>query len=446
MKETDIKYIGEPLLSPDVFFRITRDGDVVLFQTSQQKVYLLDGEVADILKYFWERKKRGSIDLIKDNNQLVNDVRTVQIIDELKSVGILVQDTALLEENYSLETQIKLEKYGKSNELYAVMFELTYRCNERCKHCYCDHDDFKNELSFEEIKKVIDDLKAMNVVELTFTGGDIFVRQDAFDILEYAYKLGFVINVFTNGTLLNDSDFFRLKEIYPRCVHFSLYNYIPEKHDSFTQLPGSFEKTVTAIKKCKMLGIPVNIKMSVLDENVDDIEGMLKLAETLGVTVQVSLQIMPRNDGSMSNTVHRLDSPEAYARIMKKIENHVILLCANGEASPEQSKRENGPVCGAGGFALSINPFGEVFPCNTLLISCGNVRNMPIFEIWNKSEMLDKVRSFKMNQIKGCEGCELKRYCDFCPGSALLENGDPLKKYSGVCLIAEARKINEEGE
>lgn len=245
--------------------------------------------------------------------------------------------------------------------------------------------------------------------------------------------------------IYENSDFFRLKQIYPRSIHFSIYNYIPEKHDAFTRVPGSFDKTVSAIKKCKLLGIPTNIKVSLVEENYDDIEGICKLAENLGTTIQISMQITPKNDGGMEPTKLRINDASIYADVMKKVDRHILLSCAGDYISEEDNLNE-GKICGAGEYALNINPYGEVFPCNALLMSCGNVRNQSIKAIWENSDTLKKIRQFTMGKIKGCENCCIKAKCDFCPGSAMQETGDPLMRYSEACTIAEAKIIKEKGE
>lgn len=325
--------------APDVFFRLTPNKDVILYKTSLQKVFLLDGGIYKLLSYTRQSSDPSQIlALINSGTQSITKEEFDQTILQLIELGILLPEVSLEERKRTLESTVKISQYDSVNALFSVQFELTFRCNEHCRHCYCPREnDIKSELSTDEIKHIIDDLREMNVVDLTFTGGDLFMRKDTFEILEYAYSLGFTINIFTNGTLLKDDDFYRIKKLYPRSVHFSIYNYIPEKHDAFTQLPGSFKKTTDAIKKCKLLGIPVNIKASLLEDNYDDVDGIIKLAEELGTTIQLSLQITPTNEGGMESTKHRLKSAEMYAEIMKKIDRKILLSCEGDFVSLEKT-------------------------------------------------------------------------------------------------------------
>jgi len=439
--------LGSFALSPDVFFRKTPTGDIIMYQTRKQNVLLLDDGVYALLLALRENRLAAGKRRIRRSEELekIAPETLEETVRQLVDMGLAVGPNILEERLNTLEAAVKLGRYDKTRSLYEVQFELTFRCNEHCRHCYCPtENDVSQELTTAEVKKVIDDLAQMEVVVLTFTGGDLFVRKDSFEILEYAYAKGFAINIFTNGTLIRDEDFFRLKNLYPRSVHFSIYNYIPEKHDLFTGVKGSFDKTVSAVKKCRLLGIPVNIKTSLVEENAEDIEGICRFVEELGCTIQISLQVTPKNDGDMAPTALRLRNAEKYAEIMKKLDRHVFLSCAGDFISDVVNESDR--ICGAGAHALNINPYGEVFPCNSLLISCGNVRRQSIKDIWEGSEALEKIRGFRMSQLQGCENCSMKPKCVFCPGGAMQETGNPLMKYDEACAITEAKIMKEKGE
>ena len=145
------------------------------------------------------------------------------------------------------------------------------------------------------------------------------------------------------------------------------------------------------------------------------------------------------------STALRVNNAVRYAEVMRKVDRHILLVCA-GETLNDSDKLENGPVCGTGVYSLNINPYGDVFACNALLIPCGNIRSSSIQQIWEGSEELKRIRSFRMNQLKGCEGCAMKRQCDFCPGSAMQETGDPLMRYSEACTLAKAKIIKQKGD
>src|SRR5581483_3779715 len=94
----------------------------------------------------------------------------------------------------------------------SVQFDLTYRCNERCIHCYLDHDDH-GEMTTAEIKGVLRQLADAGVFFLTLSGGEVLVRRDFFQIVEYARSLFFNVKVKTNGVLIHDEGARRLAEL-----------------------------------------------------------------------------------------------------------------------------------------------------------------------------------------------------------------------------------------
>src|ERR1700716_2569007 len=83
----------------------------------------------------------------------------------------------------------------------AVQFDLTYRCNERCIHCYLDHDDH-GEMTTAEVKHVLDQLAAAGTLFLTLSGGELLVRKDFFELLAYARSLAFDVKIKTNAILI----------------------------------------------------------------------------------------------------------------------------------------------------------------------------------------------------------------------------------------------------
>src|SRR5579859_898113 len=98
------------------------------------------------------------------------------------------------------------EKALKLNIPISVQIDLTYRCNERCVHCYLDHDDH-GEMTTAEIKHLLDEMAEAGVFILTLSGGEIFLRKDFFEILEYArLQRGFCVKLKTNAILIGERE------------------------------------------------------------------------------------------------------------------------------------------------------------------------------------------------------------------------------------------------
>ena len=104
---------------------------------------------------------------------------------------------------------------------FKVDWEITYRCNLRCSHCYQTGASGEKELTTEEIYSALDELADLGCLYLTFTGGEILLREDLFDIAKYARKKEFAIRLFTNGTLIDEKVADKIKNLSPLSVEIS---------------------------------------------------------------------------------------------------------------------------------------------------------------------------------------------------------------------------------
>jgi len=129
-----------------------------------------------------------------------------------------------------------------------AMFEVTKRCAQRCVHCYIDDFSGKGELNTEEAKKVIRELDELNCLELTFTGGEVFMRKDFMELLRYARELHFNIIIYTEANLIDEEIADQLKAIAPWKLEVTLLGPDAELHDRLVQKKGAFERTLRGIK------------------------------------------------------------------------------------------------------------------------------------------------------------------------------------------------------
>ncbi len=134
-----------------------------------------------------------------------------------------------------------------------VQLDLTYRCNERCIHCYLDHDDH-GEMSTAEIKDVLDQMAGAGVFFLTLSGGEILMRRDFFEILEHARARTFCIKLKTNGVLIRRKEAERIRALGVESVQISVYSHRPEVHDAITKMPGSFRQSIEAARLLRSRG------------------------------------------------------------------------------------------------------------------------------------------------------------------------------------------------
>jgi len=161
-----------------------------------------------------------------------------------------------------------------------VIWNLIRRCNLHCKHCYSTSldIDFKDELSIEQIKTTIDDLKIAQVPVLILSGGEPLLRPDIYEITAYAKAKGFYVALSTNGTLINESNIDKIKAADYQYVGISIDG-LEAFHDEFRRQEGSFKASMHAIKLCKKAGIKIGMRLCLTKENFNDIPAMLNLME-----------------------------------------------------------------------------------------------------------------------------------------------------------------------
>ena len=170
-----------------------------------------------------------------------------------------------------------------------VHFELTYRCNEQCIHCFCvvphgqEEEAKKRELTYDEITRVLDDLAEMGGLHLTLSGGEVLVRRDFFDIAAYAEERGFVLRIFTNGIGLTRERIERIAALEPLTVELSIFSADPAVHDGITRVPGSFDRLIRNVHRLKAHGLRVYLKTVVMKPNIADLLKLRELGKDLDV-------------------------------------------------------------------------------------------------------------------------------------------------------------------
>ena len=302
----------------------------------------------------------------------------------------------------------------------SVQLDLTYRCNERCIHCYLDHHDH-GEMTTAEIKDLLAQMADAGVFYLTISGGEILMRRDFFEILEYARLRTFCIKLKTNGILIRKKEADRIKALGVESVQISIYSHVPEVHDAITKLPGSLAQSIEAIRRLRAHGIHVIMANVLMVQNVHDYAGVRALAAELGAQFIMDPTITPMMDGDRS--ILNLNVDEAALREVFRNESlvggNIEEFCAP-PLGPGEDEMDQLP-CSAGHTACYVSPYGDVYPCVQFPLPSGNVRRMKFVDIWRDSPQLNEVRSITLRDMPSCSKCTHGGTCTRCPGLAYLE-------------------------
>jgi AdoMet-dependent heme synthase len=312
------------------------------------------------------------------------------------------------------------EKALAKNIPLSAQVDLTYRCNERCVHCYLDHDDH-GEMNTAEIKRLLDEMADAGVFILTLSGGEIFVRKDFFEILEYArIERQFCVKLKTNAIMIREREAARLREIGVESIQISIYSHRPEIHDAITLVPGSLKRSLDAVRFLKSQGLRVILANVLMMQNLQDYQGVRALAAEMGVECTLDPTITPMMDGDRSILELGVNQ-EALRQLFrdKALVGDVEEFCAIAEPADENAL--SALPCSAGHTACYVSPYGDVYPCVQFPLPTGNVRKQRFLDIWRHSEGMNEVRSIRLKDLTTCSSCSHVGSCTRCPGLAFME-------------------------
>jgi radical SAM protein with 4Fe4S-binding SPASM domain len=327
-----------------------------------------------------------------------------------------------------------------------VSIEVTRRCPLECQHCYNnlpmgDQEARSREMTTEEHFKMLDELVEMGCFWILYTGGEIFARKDFLEIYTYAKKKGFLITLFTNGTLINEKIADYLVEWPPFAIEITLYGRTRETYEALTQIPGSYDRCLRGIRLLKERNLPLTLKTVATTVNKHEVMAMRRFAEEeLGVEFRMDGQITPRIDCSQSPLAVRL-TPEDVVALDMALPRCKSEYLAQVEREIEDS-RSLPPTdtvyhCGGGVGGFAINAYGEVGICVISQQETFGIRNIGVKAVWEGA--LLELRNRKRTRLTKCAECRIHSLCSMCPANGEMENGDRESPVEFLCHIAHLR-------
>ena len=324
--------------------------------------------------------------------------------------------------------------------------EVTQRCNNQCLHCYNnlsagDPKARDAELSFDEYRRIIDELVDAGCLWLLFTGGEIFIRKDFFDIYTYARQKGLLITLFTNGTLVTSDIADELAQKPPFYIEITIYGHTQKTYESITKIPGSYERCINGINLLLERNLPLKLKTMALTCNQHEIYEMKRFAEErFGLEFKFDAMINPRLDCSQSPLEVRLTPAEVVeldflhperAAEWKQFANQF------NHADIHSDTADNLYVCGAGINSFAIDPYGRLSVCILSSAHSYNLRKGSFKEGWHN--FLAAQRQKKASRQTKCTTCRLKSMCGMCPANSELECSDQEAPVDYLCQVAHLR-------
>ena len=347
------------------------------------------------------------------------------------------------------------------NRPYVVSWNLTYRCNLACEHCYLDagglplvsSENFadRSELGTEECFKVIDEIASFAPECLTIlTGGEPLLRRDILDIVERAAERGLWVVVGTNGVRISENVAKRLADAGARGLSLSLDALDPDRHDRFRRVRGAWQNTVDGAEILNRTGLPFIVQTTAGSHNLGELEAIADFAhDRLAAKVWNLYFLVPTGRGQFVSDMTPAQYHEvldSLYRIQRKYDRRMLVnaKCAphyiktvleRNDAIPtdaEPSWPGSSPIrtysggaggCPAGTHYMGIRPNGDVTPCPYLPVFAGSLRRSSLTDLWASSELFNGIRQ-RASLGGRCGDCEMNAHCGGCRARAYGMTGD----------------------
>lgn len=324
----------------------------------------------------------------------------------------------------TLSTSNEIKEFLGYEPLQSASFRVTMACNLRCKQCYARAGRrIANELTFAEIKRLLDELKVLGAIRIFFTGGEPFARPDMFEILQYADNNNFAMYISTNGTLICPDVLDRMASLkHLRTFQISIDG-LHKIHDKIRGIPGTFDRAIKTINLAtkKLKNTKVAIISTLMKNNYEEMEKIYQLAIDLGVDTFGIVPLYPVKRSADAIDVTTKQKHELFQKLgrmyhQKKTKLKLGLLMPPALIPKPLREIEYGCgyVCSFPSL-LGIHANGDVAPCDGLLsyrqFILGNVREKSLEEIWNHPIMMN-LRRIGPNDLKGvCRKCKFLSFC-----------------------------------
>jgi radical SAM protein with 4Fe4S-binding SPASM domain len=350
-----------------------------------------------------------------------------------------------------------------------VFWSVTQQCNLNCTHCYVNQD--LKELSYDDACTIIDQLAEAKNLLLIFFGGEALLREDVFELMNYASKKKIQVGLASNGTLITTDIAKKLKNVGVSYVQVSIDG-LKEIHEQIRG-KGTYDKAIAAIQNCIKEGLYTCIGTTITKENVHQIYDLIELAKSLKIQKFQIVDFVP--SGKAATRAHISLTP-------LQIEKFCIIICNIWQKLIEEgypltlsyknpifgrvlaqrfpkifiapffksvfskeaisffnfSERlhdgmfsKQSPFdpfisgCECGVFTLHIKSNGDVTPCPLNPQYLGNVKSNHLQKIWLNSPILNQYRSLKYEGQ--CGKCNFKTICGGCRAKVFISSGSSIK-------------------
>lgn len=320
-------------------------------------------------------------------------------------------------------------------------FELTERCNLACRMCYVRQPAVDDGLRAKELSSTqwLDLTRAAvdnGMLFLLLTGGEVFLRPDFFEIYVPLTRMGLMLTLFTNGTLVTESIAARLAEAPPSRTKITLYGATASTYEAVTGVPGSFARCCAGIEALLKRDIPLGLRTTLTGRNVGELEAMREMARNWGLPFSAAWLLTKRRDGARSGVE---DCRVSASECMQLQARDRVLSDKLRDAALRESAAcgDRNFYCHAGKAAFVVNSKGEMTPCMDIVQPAARPMEAGFRVAW------EQVQHFVDNvppPSPVCLSCDERVFCPRCPAWSMMETETLTEPVPYLCEIARLRK------
>ncbi len=333
-----------------------------------------------------------------------------------------------------------------------VDIAVTGRCNLSCKYCfYADEMVARTDLPTERWLSFFDELGRIGVMNVTLTGGEVFSRQDLFQLIDGVIANRMRYGLLSNGTMITEKVLgqFEMGKRRKRLnsIQVSVDGSRAEIHN--LSRPNSFERVIRGLRLLKEAKFPLTVRVTVNRFNVDDLENVAHLLlDEIGLPGFSTNEAFPcgatnRSEGGIMLTpAQRLKAMRTLSELAQKYNGRI-----DAQAGPLVLERQfrmideqlatgttrlpaRGMLVGCGGVfsKMAVLHDGTIVPCNILsTLRLGTIGVDDFQKVWLSSQLMNAVRqrrTIPLESLETCKGCRYQGFCTGgCPGGAIFLTG-----------------------
>ena len=354
------------------------------------------------------------------------------------------------------------QKASRFSIPFSGTFELSPVCNFACQMCYVRktakevQKSSRPILNIEQWIEIARNARDEGMLYLLLTGGEPFLWPDFWKLYEELIKMGLLVSINTNGSLIDNAAIEQLKRLPPKRINITLYGARDETYEALCGTKKVFSKVDYAIASLREAGIPVKLNCSLTPENACDLDKIVAYSQKHGLVLQVATYMFPpvRRDETMVGKNKRFTPAEsAFYRLEAyrlqygdKAYFDFLQSILGGNASPPGLDEScvdpiDGKIrCRAGKASFWVTWDGWMIPCGMVTASKVDLVNNPFHETWKN--LAEESTKLLLSGI--CKNCPDIKLCYSCAAMAQSETGTVAGVPRYLCeTVREMKKIAE---